>query len=232
METQLALRVGLSDQASFDNFFVGSNTEVIAALRAFLNDKGDLLSIFGPPGSGKTHLLYAAQKSALTRSHRAVYISMSDAEVVERLTGFVVQGELVCIDDIHCVAGRSETEKALFNLIEQQRQINASLILASIKPVQKIPFSMPDLLSRASSGPSYRVRPLSDEQMRGAMRLRARHRGIELSDEVIGYVMKRYSRDARSLFALLDQIDETSLSRQRRVTIPFIKQLEIGENQR
>ncbi len=230
MEKQLTLRVGLSDHASFDNFFVGPNTEVIAALYAFLEEAaGGLIFFFGARGSGKTHLLYAAQKSALAKSHRAAYLCMSDLQVVEQLTNFVEHGDLLCIDDVHHVAGSNRMEKVLFNLIEQQMQLTGSVIMTSAQPAQKIPFVMPDLASRVSSGAAYRIRPLSDAQKKDALRLRARHRGIELSGEVINYVMKRYSRDASSLFTLLDQIDQASLSRQRLVTIPFLKQLETNK---
>lgn len=226
MQAQLTLRVGLSDHADFDNFFIGSNTEVVTALRDFLRQQAGLIFLFGDEGSGKTHLLYAAQKRATADSRRAAYLSMSDAEVVGQLTSFVDHGELVCIDDVHRAAGSSGLERVLFNLIEQQRQSNGSVILAADRPTRSIPFATPDLQSRVGSGASYRVRALTDEQKVDAIRLRAQHRGIELTDDVINYVMKRYARDTSSLFSLLGRIDEASLSAQRLVTIPFIRQME------
>lgn len=230
MQTQLTLRVGLSDHAGFDNFLVGSNAEVIAAMRDFIEHAGQLIFLFGDHGSGKTHLLYAAQRSALAKSRRAAYLSMADAGVAKHVTSFVDHGELVCVDDVDQAAGCGKLERVLFNLLEQQRQLNGSVIMAANSPIQKISFGMPDLLSRLSSGVSYQVRALTDQQKREAMRLRAQQRGIELSDDVISYVMQHFARDTSSLFALLDKIDKTSLSRQRLVTIPFIKQLEIGKS--
>lgn len=230
MQTQLTLRVALSDHASFDNFYVGSNNEIVTAVHDFIEDNGDLIFLFGDQGSGKTHLLYAAQRDALEKSRQASYLSLADEGVARHVTSFVVHGELVCIDDVHRVAGCERLERVLFNLIEQQRQLNGSVLLAADKPLQAVSFVMPDLVSRLSSGASYRVQTLTDHQKEEAMRLRAQHRGIELSDDVISYVMKRFSRNPSSLFALLDKIDKASLSTQRRVTIPFIKQLEIDES--
>lgn len=231
MQTQLTLPIGLSDYASFDNYFIGSNLEVVTAIQDFIEEtSGGLIFLFGGHGSGKTHLLYAAQKYALGKSQRADYFSMSDAQVTEHVTSFIDLGELVCIDDVHVVAGSDRLERVLFNLIEQQRQLRHGMIMAAGQPKQGIPFVMRDLLSRIRGSVSYRIRVLNDQQKKDAVRLRARHRGIELADDVIDYVLKRSPRDTVSLFALLDRIDKESLSKQRTVTIPFIKQLEAVEN--
>ena len=69
----------------------------------------------------------------------------------------------------------------------------------------------------------YHVRDL-DETGRGeAMRLRAKQRGLELPAETLDYLMKRMPRDLRSLFDILDELDEASLVAQRRLTVPFIR---------
>jgi DnaA family protein len=49
---------------------------------------------------------------------------------------------------------------------------------------------------------------------------------MTLSSEVADYVLRRYPRDTHALFALLDQIDEASLTAQRRITIPFLQELD------
>jgi DnaA family protein len=70
------------------------------------------------------------------------------------------------------------------------------------------------------------MQPLSDAQKLEAVRLRAQHRGLEMPEDVARYILSRYPRDLRSLFDLLDRIDEASLAEQRRVTIPFLRHLE------
>lgn len=225
MPRQLTLRVGLSDHACFDNFCIGGNLEAVRALHGLLENSGDLVFIFGVPGSGKTHLLYAVQKAATSNARRATYLSMSDKHVVERLSSFLDFGELLCIDDVHRAAGNERLEKLLFNLIEQQRQVSGGMLFAANQSMQGLSWSMPDLASRLHSGASYHLRTLTDKQKKQAMCLRARYRGFDLPGEVIDYVMNRFPRDTKALFNLLDQIDEASLSTQRRVTIPFVKEL-------
>ena len=47
-----------------------------------------------------------------------------------------------------------------------------------------------------------------------------------MSEEVAGYLMARFPRDLHSLFALLDRLDAATLAAQRRLTIPFLRELE------
>ena len=57
-----------------------------------------------------------------------------------------------------------------------------------------------------------------------ALELRAAQRGLKLPAETLDYLMKRMPRDLRSLFEILDELDEASLAAQRRLTIPFIRE--------
>ncbi|MGH8482690.1 MAG: DnaA regulatory inactivator Hda, partial [Nevskiaceae bacterium] len=57
---QLPLGVQLPDTASFETYCAGPNAETVAALRAVLApDAPPVLLLYGPPGSGKSHLLQA-----------------------------------------------------------------------------------------------------------------------------------------------------------------------------
>jgi DnaA family protein len=57
------------------------------------------------------------------------------------------------------------------------------------------------------------------------LQLRARQRGFELPDDVAHYLLRRAPRDPASLFALLDRLDYASLAAQRKLTIPFVREL-------
>jgi len=53
--------------------------------------------------------------------------------------------------------------------------------------------------------------------------LRARWRGLELSDEAAVFMLRRVTRDAGALFKVLDIADEAALAAQRKLTVPFLK---------
>jgi len=226
MSRQMTLGVSLPDHACFENYFYGNNAEAVQAIKNLVGERRGQLALSGAPGSGKTHLLYAAQKMSIAAARRATYFSMSNENLLRQFGGFDDLGELVCVDDIELAAGRSALERLLFNLIEQRSQAGGVLLTACGKPLAESAFLMADLISRLQSGASYRLQPLTDGQKAAAMRLRARQRGFALPEEVIGYVMKRFPRDTTALFALLDRIDQVSLSEKRVVSIPLVKTLE------
>ena len=69
----------------------------------------------------------------------------------------------------------------------------------------------------------FQVQPLDEQQRVAALQLRAQHRGLELPDDTAAYLLKRSRRDMASLYALLDKLDLEALRAQRRLTIPFVR---------
>ncbi len=92
-------------------------------------------------------------------------------------------------------------------------------------PPAAIGLSLADLASRLGAGPVYRLQALDDEGRRAALALHARQRGFDLADDVARYLLARLPRDMRSLVATLDRIDRASLTQQRKVTIPLVRDL-------
>jgi DnaA family protein len=48
-------------------------------------------------------------------------------------------------------------------------------------------------------------------------------RGFELPEETARYMQRRFPRDMRTLYNLLDTLDTAALVAQRRLTVPFIR---------
>jgi DnaA family protein len=231
---QLSLNLRLKDTSSFGNFLAGPNREALEQLRAAVvqattqaNAKPAMIYLWGAEGSGKTHLLQAACRLAQELGIAPVYIPL--AEVVA-LTPSLLEGleetPLVCLDDIERVAGRAQWEAALFSLVERRRSTGGMLAVGASAPPDRLGLKLPDLASRLAWGTAYAMQSLSDAQKLEAVQLRARHRGFEMPEDVARYILSRYPRDLRSLFDLLDRIDQASLAQQRRVTIPFLRRLE------
>ena len=81
-----------------------------------------------------------------------------------------------------------------------------------------------DFRSRLQWGLLLRLPRSSDAEIRSILRRRARLLGIDLSDELITYLMNHHARDLGEQINLLRRLDGISLSEQRRVTIPLVKQ--------
>jgi len=64
---------------------------------------------------------------------------------------------------------------------------------------------------------------LSDKEKQYALQQRAKNRGLDLTDDVVTYLLKRSTRDMGSLFTLFEKLDKASMVEKRKLTIPFIK---------
>jgi DnaA family protein len=64
---------------------------------------------------------------------------------------------------------------------------------------------------------------LSEADRRAVLRQQADARGLYFSDEVMNFMLSRFSRDLGSLMQLLDHLDQYALQTQRAITIPLIK---------
>ena len=224
---QLTLDVRLPDQADFSNFVPGTNAEALNAVVTHARERADpVFWLRGPAAVGKSHLLMAACRfvagtgadTGFLAGSRADRLSPGDIETWG-------QKDFVAIDDVDRLAGDFIWETALFELFNALRDRNKVMLVSARSGPRDVMFSLRDLASRMSSGPVYKLNALTDDERLDALQVRAEKRGFELPDETGRYLMHRYPRDLSTLFAVLDKLDDESLRAQRRVTIPFVKQV-------
>jgi DnaA-homolog protein len=220
---QLALGVRLRADALFESFWPGGNGEIVAALQM---PSAVPLWLWGAHGSGKTHLLQAvcAAAGAAASGAPAAYFPLTRSLALppEALAGFE-RTPVLCVDDVDAVAGDLAWERALFRLFNDAAELRTRLIFAAAGPPRQSDWSLDDWRSRAAACVVYQLHELDDDDRIEALRLRAAQRGLQLPYETSEYLLKRMPRDLRSLFEILDQLDEASLVAQRRLTIPFIR---------
>jgi len=222
---QLSLEVRLADHALFDTFFDGSNAAAAHALQDMLRSRvSAVLWLWGPAETGKTHLLQACVNAADGQELRAGYLPLGpDSELSPEALDGMGDLDVVCIDDVDAIAGDRQWEQAMFLLFENLLQHGARLILAARQAPLHCDFRLPDLASRFSSGATFRLHPLSDEDKLKAMQLRADWRGLALPDDTARYLLARVDRSFNRLLELLDQLDRKALAAQKRLTVPFVK---------
>ena len=219
---QLVLPIQLADHAVFESFLAAGNDTLVATLGALADgDSGYGCWLWGAPATGKTHLLQAVCERA---GDRAVYVPLSllagaGPAVLEGLA----RRELVCIDDLDSVLGDEAWEVTLFDLCNQLTDGGGQLVVSASAAPRESTIVLADLASRLSRLAVFRVQPLDDEQRIAALKLRATHRGLDLPDESARYLIKRSRRDMASLYELLDKLDLEALRAQRRLTIPFVR---------
>lgn len=223
---QLPLGVRLPDRAVFASFLPARNGEALEhAQRVAEGNITGATWICGPSSAGKTHLLQAICSHA-AQTRRAGYFAL--AELVSLGVG-VLEGlpqlQCVCLDDLDAVVGRLEWEKALFGLLREIEEGGGALVMAAQAPPALLGWSLPDLGSRCAAGAVLQLRALDEQEQQHALQLRARLRGFELPEETSRWLQRRYPRDMRRLYGLLDTLDEAALAAQRRLTVPFIREV-------
>ena len=224
LSRQLPLGLRLPDKALFASFLPARNAEAIAHLARLAAGYGGALTwLCGPEGSGKTHLLQATCAAAGERV-RAGYLPLAEvaalgAGVLEGLTEL----ELLCVDDLERVVGEADWERGLFGLQREMEEAGGRLLLASRAPPALLAWRLADLGSRCAAGAVLTLRALDEAEQHAALELRARLRGLELPEETWQWLRRRYPRDMRRLYELLDTLDEAALAAQRRLTVPFIR---------
>ena len=229
---QLTLRFGWQDGFRLSNYFPASNQPAVHFLRSIdfsstSNTATDHFAyLWGSGGVGKSHLLQAACQQIADSGHSVAYLPLSEFEELNvEMFGGLEQLSLICIDDVHVIAGNDQWEEALFHLYNRVHEAKKILLVTANVAPSALPVNLPDLLSRLSWGPVFHLQELNDEEKVAALHMRAEKRGFELPVEVAQFLIRRSPRDMASLFNLLDRLDRASLSQHRKLTIPFVRDL-------
>lgn len=225
---QLSFEFHRDQSAVFQSYFAAGNEEVLGALRHLSTlESGQAVYLWGPPGTGKSHLLQAMCHAASTSSGMPVsYLPLREAlkhgpGICDGLEGCA----LVCLDDVEAVAGNQGWEGTLFALYNRLRDADRTLVASGTAAPRASPFVLADLRSRLEWGLVYQLRPLREEERRNLLLERARQRGLTLDPGVVDYILRRHPRDVGSLCGFMERLDRASLSAHRQVTIPFVRSL-------
>lgn len=222
MGEQLPLDIVLRDEATLERFVQGKNGELVEVLASMNPANGQMILISGTTGSGKSHLLQATCRRALD----AMYLPLEQLPVLSpAIFDGLSSRPLVCLDDIHLLAANPELELALFGLINEIRDSAHSFVFSSRSPLDQAGFKLQDLVSRLSACMQYALELPDEANKISYLRDDAARRGLELGDDVISWILTHMPRDMTSLASFMTQLDRESLRSQRKITIPFAKQV-------
>lgn len=192
---QLLLNIQPPAAPSFDNFIVGQNHEALASLHAVL------------AGQATTRFVYLWGESGSAKSHLLLAAQSAGAHIA---------------DDVHLLD--AESQIVLFDTFNQIKAEGGVLVTAgSHAPTQM--GLRDDLATRLAWGLVYQLQALSDDEKADALRAHARERGMKLPDEVIAYCLRHLRRDLPTLMAVMEALDEWSLTTKKAVTVQSLKKM-------
>lgn len=222
---QIALDIGLSTGPTVTNFCAGPNLAALQHLELWLGEKSRQQTrspvptyYWGASGSGKTHLLKAAREGLREQGAQVGWLDASMHSVPDYSDSWAA----VLMDDVHAyTAAQQQVAFSWFvNAQTLQRPVMAAGEFAPVELKLR-----DDLRTRLGWGHVFSLQLLSESERRAVLRQAADARGVFLGDEVMDFMLNRFSRDLASLMELLELLDGYSLQSKRAITIPMIKSM-------
>ena len=217
---QRAFEFSVAAEPTLELFIAGRNSELVQALESLREPAAErCIYIWGPAGSGRSHLLKAAVTGLARSGARSEYVDAAD--VAARLPQLAAC-DAVAIDDVERLddAGQS----AAFTLFNEMRSAGRTFLAAGNAPAMRLPLRE-DLVTRLGWGLVFEVQPITDEDAADALSRHASGRGFTLAPEVRDYLLARVPRDMPTLVAILDDLDRYSLEAKRPITVPLVREL-------
>jgi len=220
---QLALDIGLQTGPTLASFFAGPNESAVEHLRLWVGHgpQAALHSpvptyLWGEHGSGKSHLLQAVRAALREQGALVGWLHPGIGEPPP----FDERWGAIMMDDVQDYS--PVQQHAAFNWFVNAQTLQRGVVAAGALPPADLSLRE-DLRTRLGWGHVFQLQLLGESDRRAVLRQAADARGLLLPEEVIDYVLHRFSRDLGSLMELLDHLDDYALRTQRALTIPLVR---------
>ena len=215
--------------ARLDDFVPGArNRELFALLqRIAALEEMHSVHIYGARGEGRSHLLQGVCRTLVEAGETAYYLALGELSATElaAILQGLEEGRVLCLDDLECLAGQDAAERALFHCLNRRRERRGLLLSSAALPSAELGIKLPDLASRLDASLSYRLYPLEEKLQHQLLCSRAAGHGMELSPGALRFIFSRAQRDTGALLQVLERLQYRSLAEQRRITVPFVKEV-------
>ncbi len=220
MTRQLPLDLMLRPQFSRADFLVAeANAAALAAVERFPDAKGTALALVGPAGSGKTHLAHIWQAHTGAIFIDAIHLSAA----VERQAD--AQAAKLVFDDAQQIAGDPASERALFHLLNLNREQGGALLLTSREAPARWGVKLPDLKSRLSAMPTAVIGAPDDALLSAVLVKLFADRQVAVGEEVIAFLLGRMERSLSAARSIVARLDALALEGKRAITVPLAAQI-------
>jgi chromosomal replication initiation ATPase DnaA len=211
---QLALDLGHRPALGREDFLLApSNADAVAWLDRWPDWPAPALAIYGPEGSGKTHLaqVWRARSGA----------SLLAAAALSAAAVPALAAQPVVIED----ADRGVDERALLHLYNLLAERRLHLLLTGRRAPARWPLGLADLRSRLNAAPAAALAP-PDESLVGAVLVKLlADRQLRVGDEVVGFLLARLERSFAAAQRIVAALDRAALAQRSNITVPLARQV-------
>ena len=174
--------------------------------------------ISGPPYSGKTHLSKILIKNS--SNYKSFYIDRDYQNILDRFE----DSDILILENIDKVKHDS-AEQDLFHIINLVKENNKKLLMTSRKSISEIDLRLEDLKSRLNSILEAKIKEPDDQLMELILIKIFNDKQLKISPNVINFLMSRLVRSYKSINLFIEKIDNFSLEKGKKITIPLINDL-------
>ena len=213
--SQLTFKFPFKTSYYKNDFYVSSNNfEVYKLLESWPNWSSKNVNIFGPKGSGKTHLV-----NILKKKINSFIIEASDLknETLQKIKS----RECLIIENYN----NNINENLLYSALNQANQENQYVVINSQYSIKNCDVTLKDLKSRFESFVDLGIKLPTDDLLRVILTKSFSDKQIKVNVKLLEYILKNIDRSYEKVFEFIKNIDSESLSTGKSININLIKKV-------
>ena len=225
---QQILDFPITSLCTFDSFVVCDGNTAALQFSRRVADRGDadnLLYLYGPSGSGKSHLLKAIGQSLSNDGvARIPLISCANVLSVDDLFNPTQNTAALLVDDLHLLRNDPALRAGLWQLFNDFYSSGRIVALAGLNHPRELPLLDDHLVSRLLWGLVARVDASDDDSRRMILKKVADDRQVRVPDDVVDYVLMTASREVNDLIDSFESLYRLSMTRNRKMTVSLARE--------
>ena len=215
MSDQLILKFPSHQAYKKEDFYVSpSNQEAYDFINSWPKWIKRTVNIFGPSGSGKSHL------ASILKSKTSC-LQIETKKLSDEIFFKFKAKEALIIENLD----RKVSEKLLFSLWNIALQDNKYLLITSKKPINSFKFKLRDLTSRVTSSLIIGINLPSDDLISVILAKNFSDKQITVEKKHIDYIIKRIDRSYEKISQFILTLDKYSLKKGSPFGLKLIKEV-------
>ena len=212
---QKLLKFELEQNFAYDDYFVSKcNYFAFNLIETWPKWEKNVLNIYGEKFSGKSHL-----SEIFKRKNKAIIIK--NEEINDNFFNRIRFHENIILDNLEYVSN----EKILYSIFNFSEQYNKYLIINSIKAINSINFTLPDLRSRLKNCIFAKIEKPDDDMIFALVLKHFSDRQIKIEKKIIEYITKRIERSYGKIIDFIYKVDQFSLINKKPIDYKSIKKI-------